>query len=1045
MKIKRSYEGGKVKAICFHQIRPWLLASFHTGEIIIFDYQNDVVLQKYKDYFGPVRAVDFHPSETLFVAGGDDGCVRIYDFHKEYCIFRFIEHTDYIRSVQFHNTLPLIVTASDDQTIGIFNYKTRTQIYSISGHDMIVMSAFFHPELPYIVSCSLDENIFVWDISRLLLDINGPKKFSFGEVLLVSSSRDNVGGVSFVSWHPTQNKIIASTPERKIMIFSEKLSEIVTVHAHEKNITSVKFMPLLDSIVSCSEDGTLKILRQDSCRTVETLTKPTKFWGLSIHKSLPLIAACHDSGFYIIKARKNRSAFQRIKPGVFVYYDEDQLRKFDYAKTSNIVMCVGKNLSSNKLAKNPHSIQYNESANFAMIDFGNKFSLHNLELGSRANFETIDGVSPVWLNRTTLCYMSENFPTIYKREIKNSDAQPVHVDFTGRLFAAGNDSVYIASESAVIFFDVRKEKKKAFCEIPHVKQIIKGDKIAIIARGSLIISDKDFSNQVLISEIDDPKSGLWFSDIFFFTTRNHLQYCLKSGEVGTLKALDSLLYLADISERQAILIGPDSSFKTFDIDINEALFKNEILRRDPEAAIRLLSHSDKISISQSIIRYTVNAGYPSVAKELCSDSRQKFEMAVESFDIATAERFIDTHDKDACTVLAEAAFSCGRFREAEKYYSLAGCEDKLAFILLLSGQTQKLRALMTASNDNSLALQIALWLGDNEFATKILGEEAAGLSEHMVSEARNLPDYRVVDNWPLLEIREENLKKEVIEEESEEENSWDDVYVEQFIAEKEEPALPYKGRPAEESWDSNRDSPLSLIHRGLFGDAIFVLKEQIGLKDASLLRDIFVEEYIGSHMMVNSYTFPIKPPENALDIKSALDFVSAGKFSQALSLFRSLLVRMCLHPSALIKETAIYVLAMEMLIEAESVKKSDAKRRLELLLRVSSLHLRDEHRILSAKTALKACTRLRCFLTARKLISALPENIQLTAPSSGEDSLDIRFDPRRRISSSNFEYIEGKISECPFCGSIYSLSDKGNICNICNIAEIGRFISHNFQ
>jgi len=39
MKVKLETKSNRVKGLCFHPCRPWLLASLHNGQILLWDHR----------------------------------------------------------------------------------------------------------------------------------------------------------------------------------------------------------------------------------------------------------------------------------------------------------------------------------------------------------------------------------------------------------------------------------------------------------------------------------------------------------------------------------------------------------------------------------------------------------------------------------------------------------------------------------------------------------------------------------------------------------------------------------------------------------------------------------------------------------------------------------------------------------------------------------------------------------------------------------------------------------------------------------------------
>ena len=70
-------KSNRVKGLSFHPVRPWILASLHNGQIMLWDYRMGTLLDKFEEHDGPVRGVDFHRTQPLIVSGGDDYKVRM--------------------------------------------------------------------------------------------------------------------------------------------------------------------------------------------------------------------------------------------------------------------------------------------------------------------------------------------------------------------------------------------------------------------------------------------------------------------------------------------------------------------------------------------------------------------------------------------------------------------------------------------------------------------------------------------------------------------------------------------------------------------------------------------------------------------------------------------------------------------------------------------------------------------------------------------------------------------------------------------------------
>lgn len=93
MLTKLDTKSPRVKGLCFHPSRSWILASLHSGVIQLWDYRMGILLERFDEHDGPVRGIHFHSNQPLFVSGGDDYKIKVcsllnqfYFLHSNYTI-----------------------------------------------------------------------------------------------------------------------------------------------------------------------------------------------------------------------------------------------------------------------------------------------------------------------------------------------------------------------------------------------------------------------------------------------------------------------------------------------------------------------------------------------------------------------------------------------------------------------------------------------------------------------------------------------------------------------------------------------------------------------------------------------------------------------------------------------------------------------------------------------------------------------------------------------------------------------------------------------
>ena len=730
----RSLETERVKGLCFHPVRPWLLASFHDGNVIIYDYEVGVPLQKYTDTDKSVRSVDFHQTKPLFCTGSDDCCVRVYDYERQKLLCTFSDHIDYVRTVQFHPTMPFIVSASDDQTIRIWNYETEQSVSIISGHNHFVMSAFFHPTQPLIISASLDDTVRVWDISSLFYNGNSGL-FSLTDAVLKFQQEEHLFGVNWAQWHPNRQLAVSCSDDQTIKVW--KLSEtdfsvIATLRSHHtNNISCALFHPTLDVIISCSEDKTVHLW--DSRRFLHLAKyrrQDDRFWTLAVHPTQPLFAAGHDTGLVLFRMMRQRPTFDVSGDSIF-YYQKNTIRKYNYKRQSDGIVGTTKprptGNRSTPLDSPPIRFSYSASHNKLLVSFQEKFEIHGLSNPGNSEERVETGKSAVWISRSQFAYFGENNDQLLIRELNGSSVTKLKIPSSNRIFSASNRTVYLCSYENVYLYDTMKRTILATRAIPDVRcAIISDDKkyVAFISVNSITISSTDLSNVNTFYDGSRIKSGAWSNNFFIYSTKTHIKYLLPNGDNGIIKSLSERVYIAIVSEKQVICLNTQAEIRKIDVDLLECNFKAALAEGDMYKVKSILKNAKLCS--ESIIDFLQKRGHPEVAMIFVEDPLTKFRLAIDAGDLKTAGETAESiNDPSMWETLADEAMLHGIFSQAEYAIRRSGNKERLAFFYLISGQAQKLNDIQCGE---SLSLQKAIWTNDRKSLSTIVKDVTPSIS-----------------------------------------------------------------------------------------------------------------------------------------------------------------------------------------------------------------------------------------------------------------------------------------------------------------------------
>lgn len=819
-------KSNRVKGMAFHPVRPWVLSSLHNGVIQLWDYRMGTLLDKFEEHEGPVRGVDFHRSQPIFVSGGDDYKVKVWDYKLRRCLFTLLGHLDYIRTVQFHVEYPWIVSASDDQTIRIWNWQSRSCISVLTGHNHYVMCASFHPKEDLIVSASLDQTVRVWDTTGLrkktvrgappMMDdgnmVNRVNSELFGgnDAVVKFVLEGHERGVNWASFHPTLPLIVSGADDRQIKLWrmnETKAWEVDTLRGHTNNVSCVVFHPKQELIISNSEDRSIRVWDISKRLAIRVIRRDSdRFWILTVHPEHNLIAAGHDSGMFVFKLERERPAYD-VVPGLRSYYVKDKyLRTFAYDGDNDIPLvslrrsattsgsAVGATSGYRDLIFNTFNKTEVNILLFSPVD-GNNYELITISEGSPVSdandFKRGYGLGGCFIGRDKMVILTTT-KQLAVYGTNNTFQKHAHCPLNNvdGIFPGGViDRVIVKNEEKVCLLDVSARRTIGELLVARVKYVSwKQDAslVAIMSKHQIVLADRNFEQLCTLSETVRVKGGCWDEklSVFVYVTLNHVKYVLPNGDRGILRGLESPIYITRVKSPNLFYMDREMRSKALEIDTTEAEFKLALEKKNYGEVMRMVKHSRLCG--QAVISYLQEKGYPEVALHFVTDLKMKFKLALACGNIQIAMNVAYELGDDAWRQLAVEALRQGNHEVVEMAYQKTKEFEKLSFLYLITGNTEKLRKMLKIAemrNDVMSRFHNALYLGDAAERVKVLEctgqlslaylaaathgleEEAARLKELLVVSHIPIPDVPEDaellqpptpiyhgDNWPLLSI-----------------------------------------------------------------------------------------------------------------------------------------------------------------------------------------------------------------------------------------------------------------------------------------------------
>ncbi|KAG0638051.1 coatomer WD associated region-domain-containing protein [Tuber brumale] len=757
MLTKFESKSSRAKGIAFHPKRPWILVSLHTSTIQLWDYRMGTLIDRFEEHDGPVRGIDFHCTQPLFVSGGDDYKIKVWSYQTRRCLFTLNGHLDYVRTVFFHHELPWILSSSDDQTIRIWNWQNRSLICTMTGHNHYTMCAQFHPKEDLIVSASLDQSVRVWDISGLRKKHSAPTSMTFEDQMARANANqaDMFGntdavvkfvleghdrGVNWVSFHPTLPLIISAGDDRNVKLWrmsETKAWEVDTCRGHFQNSSACLFHPHQDLILSVGEDKTVRVWDLNKRTAVQSFKRENdRFWVIAAHPEINLFAAGHDNGVMVFKLERERPAYAIHQNNLFFVNKEKHVRSFDF--TQNIQS--PSMLSLKKLGAPwvpPRTLSYNPAERSILVTSptdGGIYELINLPKDASGAVEPTDtkrgtGNSAVFVARNRFAVFNSSSQTIDIKDLSNSTTKTIKTPTNiNDIYFGGTGCLLLCAPSTVILYDIQQKKTVSELAVSGVKYVVwsnDGLHVALLSKHNVTIVTKTLEQVSSLHETIRIKSATWDDvGVLLYSTLNHIKYTLLNGDNGIIRTLGETIYLTKVKGRSLFCLDRQAKPKLLDIDPTEYRFKLALVKRNYDEMLSIIKTSNLVG--QSIISYLQKKGYPEIALQFVQDPQTRFELAIECGNLEVAVEMAKELDRPKLwTRLSAEALSQGNHQVVEMAYQKLRSFDKLSFLYLVTGDTEKLNRMAKIAehrNDYTSRFQNAIYLGDVETRIQMLKE-----------------------------------------------------------------------------------------------------------------------------------------------------------------------------------------------------------------------------------------------------------------------------------------------------------------------------------
>ncbi|MED6124238.1 hypothetical protein PIB30_057184 [Stylosanthes scabra] len=1034
----------------------------------------------------------FHPKEELVVSASLDQTVRVWD----------------ISSLKRKNASPAddLMRLSQMNT-DLFGGIDVVVKYVLEGHDRGVNWASFHPTLPLIVSGADDRQVKIWRM-------NDTKAWE------VDTLRGHMNNVSCVMFHAKQDIIVSNSEDKSIRIWdATKRTGIQTFRREHDRFWILAAHPEMNLLAAGHDSGMLVF---------------------KLERERPAFAVSGDSLFYTkdrflcsyeFSTQIDTQVLPFRRPGSQSLNQNP--RSLSYSPTENAFL----------LSSDVDGGSY-ELYCIAKDSYGR---------GDSPDAKRGQGVSAVFVARNRFAVLEKSSNQVLLKNLKNEtvkkSALPIATD---AIFYAGTGNLLCRSEDRVAIFDLQQRIVLGELQTPFIKYVVWSndmEHVALLSKHAIIIASKKLVHQCTLHETIRVKSGAWDDNgVFIYTTLNHIKYCLPNGDSGIIKTLDIPIYITKVSGNTIFCLGRDGKSRAIIIDATEYIFKLSLLKKRYDHVMNMIRNSQLCG--QAVIAYLQQKGFPEVALHFVKDERIRFNLALESGNIQTAVASATAIDeKDHWYRLGVEALRQGNAGIVEYAYQRTKNFERLSFLYLVTGNSEKLSKMLKIAevkNDVMGQFHNALYLGDVRERVKILenvghlplayitasvhglhdvaerlagelGDDVPSLPEGKVPSLLMPPspvmcgkEYEAADaDWgEELDIVDVDgmqngdvstiLEDGEVAEENDEEGGWE---MEDLGLGPEEDTpraantassvfvTPTPGMPVSQIWIQKSSLAADHAAAGNFETAMRLLNRQLGIRNFTPLKSMFIDLHSGSHSYLRAFSsapvislaiergwtessianvrgspaLPFKFSQLDEKLRAGYKLTTAGKFTEALKTFLNILHTIPLvvvesrREVDEVKELIIivkeYVLGLQMELRRREIKDNPAKQQ-ELAAYFTHCNLQTPHLRLALQNAMTVCVKAKNLATAynfaRRLLETNPtvesqtkaaRQVIAVAERNMTDATELDYDFRNPFVICGATYVPiyrgQKDISCPYCTSRFVPSEEGKLCTVCDLAVVG--------
>ena len=702
-----------------------------------------------------VMSASFHPTEDLIVSASLDQTVRVWDMTGLRKKQNGEGEAGGFDSVSFslgpdggrsgssgeHGQGGLNVQAE------LFGTNDVVVKYVLEGHDRGVNWAAFHPTLPLIASAADDRQVKLWRMSDT-------------KAWEVDTLRGHANNVSCCLFHPKQDLVVSDSEDRSIRVWDVSKRVGVQTFRREGDRFWILAAHRNQNLLAAGHDSGMIVFKV--CWFVRSYM--IFIWHENTRNVVPQRDDSLNPPMHILQLERERPASALGPTDKLFYVRGRELFCHDYSRASNgatgvdvpvtSLRRVGQQAQTDGIGSAPRFLSYNQhnpsEGNVLVcseVD-GGCYELVTFSLTSSSGSVT-DGkrgscMGPAcFIGRNRFAVLDRSTRQIVVKNLNNETTkrvQPPVLTVDGMFDGGASGRLILRADDRCILFEVQSRRVLNEITAPKMKNIVwspDGSKCAILCKFGVIIADRQLEQLCCITDTVRIKSGAWdasptggtANEIFVYTTLHHVKYCLATGDTGTIRTLDAPIYAQMIVKDQLFCLDREARARVVGIDTTEARFKLALSKKKYGQVMQMVKHSRLCG--RAIVAYLQSKGFPEVALHFVREPKTRFRLALACGNIDAAIECALTLEqqseggREVWGQLGSEALRQGNHQVVEMSYQRTKDFDRLSFLYLITGDTEKLRKMLKISNmrgDIMGRYHNALFLGNADERVKVLEE-----------------------------------------------------------------------------------------------------------------------------------------------------------------------------------------------------------------------------------------------------------------------------------------------------------------------------------